>query len=100
MDKFIRLDGLVAPLDRANVDTHAIIAQRFLKSSKRPCFGLNLLQQWVLRPDGQALPFAVDPFRRECLRNGWDHIGLTLHHAGLTRAFEERRRSAQPWLFA
>ena len=100
MDKFLRLDGLVAPLDRANVDADAIIAKRFLKSIERPGFGLNRLRQWVLRPDGQALPFAVDPFRRECLRNGWDHIGLTLHHAGLTRAFEERRRSAQPWLFA
>ncbi len=212
MDKFVRLEGLVAPLDRANVDTDAIIPKQFLKSIKRSGFGPNLFDEWryldvgepgkdnsqrplnpdfvlnqpryqgaqilltrqnlgcgssrehapwalldfglraligesfadiffnncfkngilpivlpaaevdalfalveatpgcrllvdleqqqVLGPDGQALPFAVDAFRRECLLNGWDDIGLTLRHADLIRAFEEKRRIEQPWLFA
>jgi 3-isopropylmalate/(R)-2-methylmalate dehydratase small subunit len=46
------------------------------------------------------LPFAVDAFRKECLLNGWDDIGLTLRHADEIREFEARRRHRHPWLFA
>ncbi len=211
MDKFVRLEGLVAPLDRANVDTDAIIPKQFLKSIKRSGFGPNLFDEWryldmgqpgedctnrplnsdfllnqpryqgaqilltrknfgcgssrehapwalldygfkviiaesyadiffnncfkngilpivlsadvldalfaqvettpgytlsvdlekqlVLCPDGKALPFEVDAFRKECLINGWDDIGLTLRHAEKIRAFEDKRRVEQPWLF-
>ena len=38
------------------------------------------------------MPFEVDAFRKECLLNGWDDIGLTLRHAEKIRAFEEKRR--------
>lgn len=212
MDKFIKLDGLVAPLDRNNVDTDAIIPKQFLKSIQRSGFGPNAFDEWrymdhgepgmdnskrplnpnfvlnqerfkgaevlltrsnfgcgssrehapwalldfgfraiiaesfadiffnncfkngilplvlpkaeidalfglveyspgfkltvdlpnqkVVRPDGHAIPFEVDPFRKECLINGWDDIGLTLRHADDIRAFEERRRHEQPWLFS
>jgi 3-isopropylmalate/(R)-2-methylmalate dehydratase small subunit len=212
MDKFIKLEGLVAPLDRNNVDTDAIIPKQFLKSIQRSGFGPNAFDEWrymdhgepgmdnskrplnpnfvlnqerfkgasvlltrsnfgcgssrehapwalldfgfraiiaesfadiffnnsfkngilplvlpkaeidalfglveyspgfkltvdlpnqkVIRPDGHAIPFEVDPFRKECLLNGWDDIGLTLRHADDIRAFEERRRHEQPWLFS
>ncbi len=212
MDKFICLEGLVAPLDRANVDTDAIIPKQFLKSIQRSGFGPNLFDEWryldagepgkedslrrlnpafVLNqpryqgaqilltrqnfgcgssrehapwalldfgfraligesfadiffnncfkngilpivlpaaeidalfvlveatpgcrlvvdleqqqlrcPDGSVLSFVVDSFRRECLLNGWDDIGLTLRHADLIRTFEDKRRIEQPWLFA
>ncbi len=212
MEKFIRLDALVAPLDRANVDTDAIIPKQFLKSihrsgfgpylfdawryldrgepgmdcSKRPknpdfvlnqpryqgaqillvrenfgcgssrehapwalldfgfkvviaesyadiffnnCFKNGILpivlpadvidtlfaqveatpgfaltvdldQQKIICPDGTALTFEVDAFRKECLLNGWDDIGLTLRHAEKIRSFEAARRIEQPWLFA
>lgn len=46
MEKFIRQEGLVAPLDRANVDTDAIIPKQFLKSIKRTGFGPNLFDEW------------------------------------------------------
>ena len=46
MEKFIRREGLVAPLDRANVDTDAIIPKQFLKSIKRTGFGENLFDEW------------------------------------------------------
>lgn len=212
MDKFVRLDGLVAPLDRNNVDTDAIIPKQFLKSIKRSGFGPNAFDEWrymdvgqpgqdcsqrpknpnfvlnqpryqgaqilltrqnfgcgssrehapwalldfgfraiiaesfadiffnncfkngilpivlpageiealfrlvevtpgyrlvvdlaaqaVIRPDGYAIPFQVDAFRKECLLNGWDDIGLTLRHADKIGEFEEKRRREQPWLFA
>ena len=215
MEKFVKLEGLVAPLDRNNVDTDAIIPKQFLKSIKRSGFGPNAFDEWrymdvgqpgqdaattaqrpknpnfvlnqpryqgaqvlltranfgcgssrehapwalldfgfkaiiaesfadiffnncfkngilpivlpaaeidalfaqveatpgykltidlpaqaVIRPDGKGIPFQVDAFRKECLLNGWDDIGLTLRHADKIRAFEEKRRIEQPWLFA
>ena len=212
MEKFTRLEGLVAPLDRNNVDTDAIIPKQFLKSIKRSGFGPNAFDEWrymdigqpgqdcaerpknpnfvlnqpryqgaqvlltrqnfgcgssrehapwalldfgfkaivaesfadiffnncykngivpivlpgheieaifqqveatpgyklvvdlqaqaVIRPDGYGMSFAVDAFRKECLLNGWDDIGLTLRHAEKIREFEEKRRIEQPWLFA
>ncbi len=212
MEKFTVFNGLVAPLDRANVDTDAIIPKQFLKSIKRSGFGPNLFDAWryldegqpdkpnegrplnpdfilnqprykgaqvllarknfgcgssrehapwaladygfraliapsfgeiffsncykngllpivlgeaqvdrlfhdvfafpgyrleidlerqtVSRPDGQALNFDIDPFRKYCLLNGLDDIGLTLRYADKIRAFEEKRRAQQPWLFS
>ncbi len=212
MRKFEKLDGLVAPLDRANVDTDAIIPKQFLKSIKRSGFGPNAFDEWryldhgepgmdnskrvpnpdfvlnqpryqgasvlltrenfgcgssrehapwaledygfraligpsfadiffnncfkngllpirlpaaeveqlflqcagtdgyrltvdlesqtVTRPDGKVLSFEVDAFRKYCLLNGFDDIGLTLRHADKIRDFEAQRRETQPWLFA
>jgi 3-isopropylmalate/(R)-2-methylmalate dehydratase small subunit len=211
MQPFKQHEGLVAPLDRANVDTDAIIPKQFLKSIKRSGFGPNLFDElryldhgepgqdcskrplnpdfvlnqpryrgasilltrdnfgcgssrehapWALedygfralvgtsfadifysncfkngvlpvalpaaevdelfaqvqvqpgyrlrvdlgaqtvtRPDGKVLNFEVDPFRKYCLVNGFDDIGLTLRHAEKIREFEARRRAEQPWLF-
>ena len=211
MNKFTLLDGLVAPLDRANVDTDAIIPKQFLKSIKRTGFGPNLFDEWryldhgepgmdnsrrPLNPDfvlnqpryqGAAIllarknfgcgssrehapwaldqfgfraviapsfadiffnncykngllpikltegevdqlfnevkafpgyrlivnleqqtvstangssvfSFDIDAFRKFCLINGLDDIGLTLQKADKIRAFEERHLAAQPWL--
>jgi 3-isopropylmalate/(R)-2-methylmalate dehydratase small subunit len=211
MDKFTVHEGLVAPLDRANVDTDAIIPKQFLKSIRRTGFGPNLFDEWryldhgepgmdnskrplnpdfvlnqpryesasillarknfgcgssrehapwalqqygfraivapsfadiffnncyksgllpivlseaqveqlfdkvkafagfrlvvdlerqlIRTPDGQmAFEFAIDEFRKYCLLNGLDDIGLTLRHADEIRAFEERHLRAQPWL--
>jgi 3-isopropylmalate/(R)-2-methylmalate dehydratase small subunit len=212
MEKFIRKEGLVAPLDRANVDTDAIIPKQFLKSIKRTGFGPNLFDEWryldrgepdgdnskrplnpdfvlnqeryrgatvllarenfgcgssrehapwallqygfqaviapsfadiffnnslknglllirldtgivdrlfkdvsgtpgyrlavdleeqtVTTPGGETFRFEIDPFRKHCILNGLDDIGLTLEHADKIRAFEAKHRSAQPWLFA
>lgn len=53
MDKFIRLNGLAAPLDRANVDTDAVIPKQFLKSIKRTGFGPNLFDSWRYHDTGE-----------------------------------------------
>lgn len=211
MEKFTVHDGLVAPLDRANVDTDAIIPKQFLKSIKRSGFGPNLFDEWryldhgepgmdnskrPLNPDfvlnqaryqgasilltrknfgcgssrehapwalqqygfraviapsfadiffnncfkngvlpivlsesqvdqlfnevkafpgyrlvidlenqlvrttdgSTSYPFEVDAFRKYCMLNGLDDIGLTLRHADKIRAFEERHLANKPWL--
>lgn len=61
---------------------------------------VNLERQVVRRPDGSQHAFEVDAFRRHCLLNGLDDIGLTLQEAGSIHAYEERRRQVTPWLFA
>jgi 3-isopropylmalate/(R)-2-methylmalate dehydratase small subunit len=211
MEKFVTHTGLVAPLDRANVDTDAIIPKQFLKSIKRSGFGPNLFDAWryldqgepgmdnsrrplnpnfvlnqpryrgasillarenfgcgssrehapwalidygfraviapsyadiffnncfkngllpivlpaggvdllfhevlaepgyrltvdlpaqaVITPSGKTYSFDIDPFRKHCLVNGLDEIGLTLQHVDEIQAFEAKRRAEQPWLF-
>jgi len=49
---------------------------------------------------GEPIGFDVDPFRRQCLIEGLDDIGLTLRHVDEIRAYEERRRAEAPWIFA
>ncbi|MDE3011280.1 MAG: 3-isopropylmalate dehydratase small subunit [Pseudomonadota bacterium] len=211
MQKFEVHQGLVVPLDRANVDTDAIIPKQFLKSIQRSGFGPNLFDAWryldegrpgqdcatrplnpdfvlnqpryagasvllarenfgcgssrehapwaledygfrvviapsfadiffgncfkngvlpivlpaasvdalfraveaqpgyrltvdlpaqkVRLPDGSEFAFDIDNFRKYCLVEGLDDIGLTLRQADRIRAFESARRTAQPWLF-
>jgi 3-isopropylmalate/(R)-2-methylmalate dehydratase small subunit len=55
--------------------------------------------QTVSTPAGETLHFEIDAFRKHCLLNGLDEIGLTLQHADEIRAFEQRRRAHAPWLF-
>ena len=212
MDKFTQHAGIVAPLDRENVDSDAIIPKQFLKSIHRSGFGPNLFDAWryldtgepgmvpatrkpnpdfvlnqpryqgasvllarknfgcvssrehapwalqqygfraiiapsyadifhnncykngllpivlpdfhldhlfqevaanngyrlaidlpaqtVTTPSGQVMRFDVEPFRKECLVNGWDDIGLTLRRQDAIRAYEEKRRAAEPWIFS
>ena len=211
MNPFTQLDGLVAPLDRANVDTDAIIPKQFLKSIKRSGFGPNAFDEWryldvgqpgqdnsqrplnpdfvlnqaryqgaqilltrdnfgcgssrehapwaledygfrvligpsfadiffnnsfkngllpiilkdeevdalfeqaeategyqltvdleaqtVTRPDGVQYSFEVDAFRKHCLLNGLDDIGLTLQDQEAIKAFEAKHQQNSPWLF-
>jgi 3-isopropylmalate/(R)-2-methylmalate dehydratase small subunit len=59
---------------------------------------IDLARQVVVKPDGTELPFEVQAFRKQCLLNGWDDIGLTLRHADAIRAFEAERLARRPWL--
>ncbi|MNP03980.1 3-isopropylmalate dehydratase small subunit [compost metagenome] len=53
----------------------------------------------MTRPDGKKYSFEVDAFRKHCLLNGLDDIGLTLQDADAIRGFEGDYRARQPWLF-
>jgi len=83
-------------LEDAQVD--ALFAQ--CEASEGYALTVDLAAQTVTRPDGVQYRFEVDAFRKHCLLNGLDDIGLTLQRADAIRAFEARHRSAQPWLFA
>ena len=210
MQKFTIHTGLVAPMDRENVDTDAIIPKQFLKSIKKTGFGVNLFDEWryldagypgqdlsqrkpnpdfvlnlqryagasillarknfgcgssrehapwaldqfgfraiiapsyadiffnnsfkngllpivlpelqtsqlfdevhafagyfltidlerqvIVKAQGEELPFEVQPFRKHCLLNGFDDIGLTLLHSDKINAFEAQRLATKPWL--
>lgn len=212
MNQFTRLTAIVAPLDRSNVDTDAIIPKQFLKSIKRTGFGPNLFDEWryldvgqpemdctnrpvnpefvlnqprykgakillarenfgcgssrehapwalkdygfdvviapsfadiffnncfkngilpivladelvdklfkdvaakegyaltvdlqtqqIVTPANELIVFEVDEFRRHCLLNGLDDIGLTLVHGQAIKDYEAKRRQQAPWLFA
>lgn len=210
MEKFIVHKGLVAPIDRENVDTDAIIPKQFLKSIRKTGFGPNLFDEWryldhgepgqdpatrkanpdfvlnqpryqgasvllarknfgcgssrehapwaiqqygfraliapsfadiffnncfkngllpimlpeatvaklfdevlafpgyqltvdlerqvVVKPQGEEIAFEVQPFRKFCLQNGFDDIGLTLRQSDKIKAFEAQRLATKPWL--
>ncbi|HEX4509156.1 MAG TPA: 3-isopropylmalate dehydratase small subunit [Burkholderiaceae bacterium] len=59
---------------------------------------VDLPRQVVVTPEGRAIAFDVQPFRKYCLVNGFDDIGLTLRHADKIREFEAQRLARMPWL--
>ena len=211
MEPFVKQSGIVAPMDRANIDTDMIIPKQFLKSIKRSGFGPNLFDElryldegqpdadnsgrplnpdfvlnkprykgasvllarenfgcgssrehapWaledfgfrtiiapsyadiffnnsfkngllpivldeeivdglfkdvqanegyeltvdlenqnIIKPNGGTITFEVDSFRKHCLLNGLDDIGLTLQDADDIKSYEDKRRQSSPWLF-
>jgi 3-isopropylmalate/(R)-2-methylmalate dehydratase small subunit len=82
-------------LDKAAIDT--LFTQ--CDASEGYTLHIDLDAQTVTRPDGVVHGFDVDAFRKHCLLNGLDDIGLTLNDRDAIHAFEARHRAAQPWLF-
>ena len=78
----------------------AQVARLFDEALAFPGYRLtvDLPRQVVVKPDGSELPFEVQAFRKYCLVNGFDDIGLTLRHADKIRAFEAERLARMPWL--
>ena len=62
-------------------------------------FTIDLAAEAITRPDGSTLAFAVDPFRKHCLLEGLDDIGLTLEKAAGIASYEESQRRKRPWLW-
>jgi len=61
---------------------------------------IDLEQQTVTRPDGEKIRFEIDAFRKHCLLNGLDDVGLTLQKAPAIDRYEEKQRLSQPWLYS
>jgi 3-isopropylmalate/(R)-2-methylmalate dehydratase small subunit len=82
--------------------TEAEVDRLFHECAAFPGFKLtvNLEEQTVATTDrSQVMHFDIDPFRKYCLLNGLDEIGLTLRHADKIRAFEAQRKAQYPWYF-
>jgi len=78
----------------------ATVAQLFDDVHAFPGYQLtiDLARQVIVRPQGEEIAFDVVPFRKYCLLNGFDDIGLTLRHADKIKAFEAERLATKPWL--
>jgi 3-isopropylmalate/(R)-2-methylmalate dehydratase small subunit len=79
---------------------HATMDALFNEALAFPGFMLtvDLTRQVIVRPQGEEIPFEVQAFRKYCLLNGFDDIGLTLRQADKIRAFEAQRLATKPWL--
>jgi 3-isopropylmalate/(R)-2-methylmalate dehydratase small subunit len=82
--------------------TEAEVAQLFREAEPAPGYRLaiDLVAQTVTTPGGQAMHFDIDASRKESLLNGWDEIGLTLRHSDEIKAYEEKRKRSEPWIFS
>ena len=87
------------------VDVEAL-ASLMAAAERGETLSVDLGAQTIRRPsaadqarDNRPIGFEIDPFRKHCLLNGLDDIGLTLEKADQITAFEERRKTAQPWLY-
>ena len=80
--------------------SEAKVAQLFDECAAFPGYSLtiDLGRQVIVKPDGEEWPFEVQAFRRYCLMNGFDDIGLTLRYSDKIKAFEAERLAAKPWL--
>jgi 3-isopropylmalate/(R)-2-methylmalate dehydratase small subunit len=81
-------------LDAATIEQLMADAQ----NGANAVFTIDLENQTISRPDGHSVAFEIDPFRKHCLLNGLDDIGLTLEKAPAIDRFEHRQRVSQPWL--
>jgi len=86
---------LLIKLDAATVDRLFKEAE----SHQGYRLAIDFAEQSITTPGGEAIKFEIDPFRKHCMLNGLDEIGLTLQHADKIKAFEAKRRQQQPWLF-
>ena len=79
MEKFIRREGLVAPMDRANVDTDSIIPKQYLKSIKRTGYGPNLFDEWRYLDHGEpGMDHSRRPLNKEFVLNQPRYRGATV----------------------
>lgn len=78
-----------------------IVEQLFQECAENEGYTLtvDLAAQEVKTPSGQAFAFDIDPFRKHCLLNGLDDIGLTLQNADAIHEFERQAKVARPWVF-
>lgn len=61
---------------------------------------VDLPEQTITLPDGETISFEINGFKKHCLLEGLDDIGLTLQHTGEIEAYEEKRKQESPWLFS
>ena len=80
----------------------SLINKLFAQVEATPGYQLkvDLPAQTITLPDGENIPFEIDGFKKHCLLEGLDDIGLTLQHTDDIEAYEEKRKQEAPWLFS
>ena len=86
----------ILPIVVSADDRDALMADA--RDKENPELMVDLIKQTIQRPNGPTVSFDIDPFRKQCLLEGLDDIGLTLEKAGDIDQFEARRDQNQPWL--
>ena len=86
----------ILPIVVSADDRDALMADAF--DIENPELAVNLLEQTIQRPNGPKVSFEIDSFRKKCLLEGLDDIGLTLEKTNDIDSFEAKRDQAQPWL--
>jgi len=79
------------------------ICQQLMEDAKKGAnarLTVDLEAQTIARPDGEKIHFEIDPFKKHCLLNGLDDIGLTQQKSASIASFEEKNRLSQPWLWS
>ena len=86
----------ILPIKVSPDERDALLADA--SDTENPELKIDLESQIISRPNGAAISFEIDPFRKECLLNGLDDIGLTLEKTEAIGSYEEGRKSSMPWL--
>ena len=87
----------ILPITVSKDELDALMADA--QDKENPELTIDLEEQVIRRPNGGTVSFSIDEFRRECLLNGLDDIGLTMQKADKIDSFEEQQRKSQPWLY-
>ena len=87
----------ILPITVSADDRDALMADA--ADVENPELSIDLETQTIRRPNGVEVSFEIDPFRKQCLLEGLDDIGLTLQDSDAIKAFEAKHRASQPWLF-
>jgi len=87
----------ILPVTVSKDELEALMADAADKEN--PELTVDLESQQITRPNGAKIKFKIDEFRRDCLLNGLDDIGLTMQKVEMIDAFEEKQRQQQPWLY-
>jgi len=87
----------ILPIVLSDAEVEVLFAE--VEATEGAKIAVDLKSQTVTSPNGQVFSFEVDDFRKHCLLNGLDDIGLTLQQADAIRSYEDKRQLNAPWLF-
>ena len=87
----------ILPITVSAEELQALMADA--SDRENPELTVDLHAQEITRPNGATVSFEIDEFRRECLLEGLDDIGLTMQKVEMIDAFEKTQRESQPWLY-
>ena len=87
----------ILPITVSAEELQALMADA--SDHENPVLTVDLHAQEITRPNGAVVRFQIDEFRRECLLDGLDDIGLTMQKVEMIDAFEKSQRERQPWLY-